>query len=94
MYRKRIHARLDNAFEPNAPAIHLEFEAADGRSIKVPRKARACGTAPHNLLGEERVEVVNGIGLRRRRIRPTETEERHAPLHFDQHEARFLSHRF
>src|SRR4051794_18128725 len=47
----------------------------------MPRQPRPRGTAANQRIGKNVVEVVDGVGLRRRRISPPEAERAHAPLH-------------
>src|SRR5262249_56315770 len=54
--------------------------------------AGARRAAPHDLVGEERIEVAHGVDLRRRGVGPAETERRKPALHLSEHIARLLAH--
>src|SRR5262245_10703683 len=57
---------LHNLFPPHPAAIHLELEPAHRRAAEMPAEARARGTAPHDLVGEKRMQIVHRVDLRRR----------------------------
>src|SRR5262252_3502088 len=81
-----------DAFATDRAAIHLEFELAHRRPRVVPGQAGARRAAAHDLVGEERIEVAHGVDLRRRGVRPAETERRQPALHLAQDVGRLLAH--
>src|SRR5262245_9284706 len=74
-------------------AIHLVFEALYRRPRIVPGEPGARRPASDDFLGQKRVNVMQGVHLRRRGIGPAEAELDEATLQFAQHVARFLAHR-
>src|SRR5262249_20744075 len=82
-----------DAFPTDGAAIHLEFELLPGGARVVPGRPGTGRAPPHDLVGEERIEVTHGVELRRRGVRPAETEHRKPALHLAQHVARLLAHR-
>src|SRR5215510_3908570 len=82
-----------DAFLADRAAVHLEFELLHRRPRIVPGQPGARRAAPHDLVAEKRIEVAHGVDLRRRGVRPAETEHRKAPLHLAEHVARLLAHR-
>src|SRR5215475_15322524 len=91
--RRRGEATLHDAFPTDGAAIHLEFELLHRRARIVPGQPGTRRAAPHDLVGEERIEVAHGVDLRRRGVGPTEAEYRKAPLHLAEDVARLLAHR-
>src|SRR5262249_52424206 len=90
----RLELLSHHAFASDRAAIHLEFELSYRRPRVVPCQPGARRAAPHDLVGEERIEVAHGVDLRRRGVRPAETERRQPALHLAEHVARLLAHRF
>src|SRR5262249_53994327 len=88
------HLSAFAVFRGHAAAVHLVFETLHGRSTEVPSEASSRGAAAHNLLPEEGVEVVHGVDLGGRRVRPGAAELPQATLHLGQHEDCLLAHRF
>src|SRR5262245_48115869 len=74
-------------------AIHLVFEPLHRWPRIVPGQPRVRRPAPHDLIGEKWIEIVHGVDLRRRGIRPTETEHREPPLELAQYIAGLFAHR-
>src|SRR5262249_30149564 len=68
------------------------FELLHRRPRIVPGQPGTRRAAPHDLVGEERIEVTHGVDLRRRGVGPAETEYRKAPLHLAEDVARLLAH--
>ena len=62
-------------------AIHLVFEIDHRRPGEVPNEARARGTAADNRVGEDEVDIMHGVSLRRRRVLPATSELGHALFH-------------
>src|SRR5438105_952980 len=81
-----------DAFSANRAAIHLEFEFLHRRPRVVPGQPGARRAAAHDLVGEKRIEVAHGVDLRRRGVRPAETEYRKAALHLAEDVGRLLAH--
>ena len=48
---------LNNLFPPHPAAIHFELEPAHRRPAEMPGQPRARGAAPHDLAGEEGMQV-------------------------------------
>src|ERR1700736_2653192 len=71
----------DHHFPHHPSAIHLIFKIDHGRSREMPGQAGARGAAAYQCIGKDGMKVVDGVGLRRRRIRPTEPELAHALFH-------------
>ena len=90
--RRRL-VRLDHALARDRAAIHLVFEIAHRRPGVVPGQAGARRAAAHDLVGEERMQVVHRVDLRGGRVGPAEAEQRQPPLHLAQHVARLFAHR-
>src|SRR5215475_12580889 len=83
----------NDAFPADRAAVHLVFEALHRRPRIMPGQPGARRPAPHDLVGEKRMQVVHGVDLRRRRISPPKAERREAALQLPQHVARLLAHR-
>ena len=47
----------------DAPAIHLVFEALHRRAAEMPGQTGAGRAAPHDLIGQEGMEIVHRIDL-------------------------------
>src|SRR5262249_40313784 len=82
----------NDAFPADGAAIHLEFELSHRRPRVVPGQPGARRAAAHDLVGEERIEVAHGVDLRRRGVRPAETEPRQPALHLAENVAPLLAH--
>ncbi len=85
---------LDHHLPQHPAAIHLVFEIDHRRPREVPNEARTRGAAPDDGLGKDRVEVMDGVGLRRRRILPAEAELGHALFHHADDVANLLRQTF
>jgi hypothetical protein len=48
----------------NASTIHFIFEIDDGGTRLVPRQSVRCGGPLHDLIGNERVEIMNSVNVR------------------------------
>src|SRR3546814_13214363 len=59
----------------------------------MPGDAARGGAAGDDLGADERVDVVDGVDLRRRDVGPAGAERRHPALHLAQHEPRLLGDR-
>src|SRR5437867_7206536 len=81
----------DDALMAHAAAVHFIFQLDERRAREVPCQAGPRRAAPNDLLGEKRVEIVNGINLGRRGVMPGETERGKPALHFAEHETRLLA---
>src|SRR5262249_26080927 len=81
-------------FLADGAAIHLVLEPFHRWPRIVPGQPGARRAAPHDLVAEKRIEVAHGVDLRRRGVRPAETEYRKPALHLAEHVARLLAHRF
>src|SRR5262249_56709637 len=66
-------------------AIHLVFEPLHRWPRIVPGQPRVRRPAPHDLIGKKWIEIVHGVDLCRRGIRPTKTERREPPLELAQY---------
>src|SRR6185312_10406339 len=84
--------RLYDHLAREAADIHLVIEALHRRAGVVPDQTALRRAAADDLAGEERVDVVDRIDLRRGDIRPAKAERTHAPLHLAEHKARLLAH--
>src|SRR5215472_18555831 len=82
-----------DALPADGAAFHFEFEPFHRRPRVVPGQPGARRAAAHDLVAEKRIEVAHGVDLRRRGVRPAETEYCKAALHFAEHVARLLAHR-
>src|SRR5262249_39753665 len=74
-----------------AAAIHLVFEPDDGRTAVVPSQPGVRSAAAHDLVGEERVEVLDGIDLGRGGSGPGKAQRREASFHDAENEASLLA---
>src|SRR5262245_50297582 len=83
--------RSNDVLIAHAAAIHLVFELDDRWPGEMPGQAGPRGTPPNDLVGEERVEIMNRIDLGRGRVMPGKTERRQSPLHLAEHEPRLFA---
>src|SRR5262245_44826614 len=83
---------LDHPLTADAATVHLVFEPAHGRAGEVPGEAGPRRTAAYDFVGEEGVEVVHGIDLRRRGIGPAEAERAEPAFHLAEHVMCLLTH--
>ena len=60
------------------------------RAREMPSQTARHGCPADELVGQERMDIEDGINLGRGHIRPAAAERRDAPLHRPEHEARFL----
>src|ERR1700674_5637198 len=81
----------DDLLAAHAAAIHLVFQPDDRRPGEMPGQAGPRRSAPNDLLGQERIKVVNGIDLGCRGVMPGKAERGQPPLHLAEHEARLLA---
>src|SRR5262249_50107233 len=65
----------------HAATVHLVFEIDHRRPGEVPGETRAPGAAADDGFGNDRGDIVNGVGLRRGCVLPTMTELGHALFH-------------
>src|SRR6266699_4808418 len=87
----RLRRSDDDLLAAHAAAIHLIFQLDDRRPGEMPSQAGPRRPASHDLLGQERVKVMNGIDLGCRGVMPAKAERGQPPLHLAEHEARFLA---
>src|SRR5450756_142222 len=69
-----LRLNVDHTFQADGAAVHLEFEAKDGRSIQVPSQPGVRRATPDYLIGKEWINVVHGVYLRRSGISPAAIE--------------------
>src|ERR1700757_5037938 len=71
----------------DAADIDLDVEAPDRRPRVMPGETVCGRAAPHELVGEGRVDVEDGVELGRGDVGPRAAECRHPPLHGAEHKA-------
>src|SRR5580698_11443612 len=82
-----IRSGFDDLFERDAAAVHFVVEADHRRAAVMPGQTGMSCAAPHEFVGEKRMQVMNRVNLRRRGIAPGKAERGHAALHFAEYEA-------
>jgi hypothetical protein len=82
--------KLNDTFIADRATIHFEIEINHGRPAKAPGQP-AVGSPPANdLIGEERIEVVDRVDLGRGRISPVCAKCAKAALHLTENESSLL----
>src|SRR4051794_9524552 len=84
----------DDPLVPHAAAVHLVFQLDDWRPGEMPSQAGPRRSAPNDLLGKKRIEIVDGIDLGRGGVMPAKAERRKPPLHLGEHEPGLLAQAF
>src|SRR4051812_10077726 len=85
------HLHSHHSLDTDAATVHFIFQADHGRTIVMPGHAGTCRAAPDHLVGEKRMNVVDGVELGRGGVLPAETKRAHAALHLAKNEARLFS---
>src|SRR3954447_10352427 len=80
-FAPRNDESLNHHFPHHPAAVHFVFEIDHRRPGEMPGQTAPCGAAFDQRFGEDGMEVVHGIGLRRRGVLPADTEFGHALLH-------------
>src|SRR5882762_10321966 len=88
----RHSERSDYQLAGEAAHVDLEIEPLDRRPRVMPDQPAGHGAARDELVGDDGVDVIDRVDLRRGDIAPAEAERAHAPLHRAEDVTRLVAH--